>query len=269
MSRMQGVTTGFVKEVDPELGRVRVSMPIFPENIESDWAAVASPLAGKKRGALFMPEIGDEVLLAFGNGRFDTPYVVGYLWNGDQISPENTPKHRVIITPGGHQLRFEDKDPDKPAEGGRIILKSDGGHSITLEDKEPKKLEIKSTAHSILLDDTPGASKISISGGGGAVTIDMETTPPSISISNGVGSLKLDTTGVTINAPTSVTLNAPMDLTINCTTASLSAAAVTIDAAALSVNAAIATFAGAVQCSTLITNAVVSTTYTPGIGNLL
>jgi phage baseplate assembly protein gpV len=230
--------------------------------MESDWASVASPLAGKKRGALFMPEIGDEVLVAFGEGRFDTPYVVGFLWNGVDVSPESTPKHRVIVTPGGHQLRFEDKDPNKPGDGARIILKSDGGHSLTLEDKDPKKLEIKSTAHSILLDDTPGASKISISAGGGAVTIDMNTTPPSVSISTGAGTLKMDPTGVTIEAPVSVTINAPADLNITCTTA-------TVTAAALSVNSAIATFSGVVQCTTLISNAVVSSTYTPGIGNLL
>ena len=269
MSRMQGVTTGFVKEVDASLARVKVTLPTIDENLESDWASVASPLAGKKRGALFMPEVGDEVLVAFGEGQFDTPYVVGYLWNGDQMSPEGTPKHRVIVTPGGHQLRFEDQDPDKPADGGRIILKSNGGHSITLEDKAPKKLEIKSTAHTILLDDSAGASKISISAGGGAVTINLNTVPPSISLSTGAGSLSIDATGVTVTAPVSVTINAPADLNINCTTANVTAAAVTLDAAVLSVNSAIATFAGVVQCTALISDAVVSSTYTPGIGNLL
>jgi uncharacterized protein involved in type VI secretion and phage assembly len=269
MSRMPGVTTGFVKEVDASLARVKVMLPSIDETLESDWASVASPLAGKKRGALFMPEVGDEVLVAFGEGQFDTPYVVGYLWNGDQVSPEGTPHHRVIVTPGGHQLRFEDQDPDNPADGGRVVLKSHGGHSVTLEDKEPKKLEIKSTAHTVLLDDTPGAEKISISAGGGAVTIDMNTVPPTISLSTGAGSLTIDATGVTVTAPVSVTINAPLDLSINCTTANVTAAAVTLDAAALSVNSAIATFTGAVQCSTLIANAVVSATYTPGVGNLL
>ena len=42
----------------------------------------------------------------------------------------------------------------------------------------------------------------------------------------------------------------------------------TIDAAAVSVNAAMAQFSGVVQCDTLITNAVVSTSYSPGAGNL-
>jgi len=258
MSRMQGVATGFVKEVDSALARVRVSLPTIEDNMESEWASVASPLAGKKRGALFMPEIGDEVLVAFGDGRFDAPYVLGYLWNGDQVSPEDTPKHRVIVTPGGHQLRFEDKGTD---DSGRVIIKSNGGHSITLEDKDPKKIEIKSTAHTILLDDTPGASKISISAGGGAVTIDMEATPPSISISNGTGSLKLDSSGATIEAPAG--------LTINCATARVTAGTIQLDAAALNVNSAIATFSGVVQCSALISNAVVSSTYTPGVGNLI
>ena len=129
MSRMQGVATGFVKEVDASLARVqRHACPPSTTTWRATGPRLRARSPGKKRGALFMPEVGDEVLVAFGDGQFDTPYVVGYLWNGDQMSPEGTPKHRVIVTPGGHQLRFEDKDPDKPADGARIILKSDGGH---------------------------------------------------------------------------------------------------------------------------------------------
>src|ERR1051326_1930630 len=123
MSRRQGVLTAFVKRVDAELGRVQVEYSAIEENLESAWAPSATPMSGKSRGQLFMPEVGDEVLVAFHDGQFDTPFVVGYLWNGEHVSPETSPDNRVIVTPGGHQLRFEDKEGDR-----RVILKSSGGH---------------------------------------------------------------------------------------------------------------------------------------------
>ena len=49
----------------------------------------------------------------------------------------------------------------------------------------------------------------------------------------------------------------------------VSAPSVSVDAAVLSVNGALATFAGVLQCQTLIATAVVSPSYTPGVGNLL
>jgi hypothetical protein len=56
---------------------------------------------------------------------------------------------------------------------------------------------------------------------------------------------------------------------VNCTAATVNAAAMTVNAPALSVNGGIATFTGVVQCSALITNAVISPIYTPGLGNLI
>lgn len=254
----QGVVTAFVKKVDAKQGRVQVEYRSIDDKLESEWAPIASPMSGKGRGVLFMPEKGDEVLVAFHDGKFDTPFVVGFLWNGEQVSPESSPDNRVIVTPGGHQLRFEDKEGDQ-----RVILESKAGHTITLEDKEPKKLEIKSTQHTVTLDDTPGAAKISISAGtAGLVSITLNTTPPSIMVSTGAGSVNLSAAGVTVTSPAA--------LTINCTTATVNAAAVTtLNTGILSVTSGIATFAGVVQCSALITNAVVSPVYTPGIGNLI
>lgn len=211
MSLRQGVVQAFVKERDPKLGRVIVEYRTIDDKLESGWARIASPMSGKGRGALFMPEPGDEVLVAFQDGRFDSPYVVGCLWNGDQISPENTPENRVIVTPGGHQLRFEDKE----------------GH---------KKIQIKSTQHTVTLDDAPAAPNIAINAGPAAmVSIRLDTTPPSITISTGAGTISMDATGVTVTSPGSVTINA---------------------AGGLAVNAASTTFNGAVQCSALTAGAV-------------
>jgi phage baseplate assembly protein gpV len=259
MSKRSGLVTAFVKSVDAGQGRVQVEYRAIDEQLESSWAPVVSPMSGKKRGVFFMPEPGDEVVVAFGDGEFDTPYVVGFLWNGEQVSPESTADNRVIVTPGGHQLRFEDKQGD-----GRVILKSAGGHQITLEDKPPgKQLEIKSTQHTVTLDDTPGAGKITLAAGpSGLVSIALNTTPPSVTVTTATGTVSLDATGLSVTAAGALTLTAAGPATVNC-------AAATVNAGVLAVNSAIATFSGAVQCSALITNAVVSPLYTPGIGNLL
>lgn len=131
MKHYPGVVTAIVKNLnDPDgLGRIEVQFPWLSDSLRSYWASVAAPLAGKQRGLFFMPEKEDEVLVAFDKGDFHHPFIVGFLWNGVDTPPESDPKNRVIVTPGGHTLRFEDGDGRK-----KIILKSSNGHQIILDD---------------------------------------------------------------------------------------------------------------------------------------
>jgi len=133
MKQYPGVVIAIVKNLhDPEgQGRIEVQFPWLSDSLRSSWAPVAAPLAGKQRGMFFMPEVDDEVLVAFEHGSFNHPYVVGYLWNGKDIPPEADSNNRVIVTPGGHTLRFEDGDG-----GQKVILKSSSGQTITLNDSE-------------------------------------------------------------------------------------------------------------------------------------
>jgi uncharacterized protein involved in type VI secretion and phage assembly len=133
MKQYPGVVTAIVKSLnDPEgQGRIELQFPWLSDSLRSSWAPVAAPLAGKQRGLFFMPEIDDEVLVAFEHGRFEHPYIVGYLWNGVDTPPESNPDNRVVVTPGGHTLRFEDG-----AGGKKVILKSSSGQTITLDDSD-------------------------------------------------------------------------------------------------------------------------------------
>jgi len=90
MKQYPGVVIAIVKNLhDPEgQGRIEVQFPWLSDSLRSSWAPVAAPLAGKQRGMFFMPEVDDEVLVAFEHGSFNHPYVVGYLWNGKDIPPE-------------------------------------------------------------------------------------------------------------------------------------------------------------------------------------
>lgn len=131
MKRHHGVVIGIVKSLaDPDSeGKVQVEFPWLQESKRSSWAPIAVPMAGKNRGVYFMPEIDDEVLVAFEHGDFNHPFVIGFLWNGVDNPPETQPEHRLIKTPGGHEIRFEDKAGEK-----KVVLKTNGKLKITMDD---------------------------------------------------------------------------------------------------------------------------------------
>ena len=102
--RFYGVVVGIVtNNQDPEnMHRVKVRFPWLSNDVESNWARVAAPMAGKGRGAYFLPEVDDEVLVAFEHGQVDHPFVVGCLWNGkddcagvQRRRGEQPPHHQV------------------------------------------------------------------------------------------------------------------------------------------------------------------------------
>jgi uncharacterized protein involved in type VI secretion and phage assembly len=132
MAHMNGVITGKVASTDDpdHQGRVQVSFPFLGGQNESSWAPVATLMAGGGTGAWFMPQKGDEVLVAFNQDDVAHPYIIGFLWNGKDSPPDPKAENRVLTTPGGHTLRFEDGDSKK------VILKSSSGQKITLDDTE-------------------------------------------------------------------------------------------------------------------------------------
>src|SRR4029450_10081092 len=84
VQRFYGVAIGIVtNNQDPEnLHRVKLRFPWLDGATESHWARVATPMAGNKRGLYFLPEVDDEVLVAFEHGSIDFPYVMGSVCDG-------------------------------------------------------------------------------------------------------------------------------------------------------------------------------------------
>lgn len=158
MRTIPGVVTGIVMDVDDpnKVGRVRVKFPWLNAEYRSNWIPIAAPMSGKRRGHFFMPEIEDEVLVAFEQGNFDHPFVVGFLWNGVDTPPETELKNRVILTPGGHTLRFEDKDGAK-----KVVLKSNAGHRVELDDQRERiTVSDSGGVNQIVIEMQPGQIKI-------------------------------------------------------------------------------------------------------------
>jgi phage protein D/phage baseplate assembly protein gpV len=136
--RFDGVVVGIVtNNNDPQkLGRVKLKFPWLDDGNESDWARLAAPGAGKERGLFMLPEVDDEVLVAFEQGDIRRPFVVGGLWNGKDAPPADVVKGgqvqtRVLRTRIGHVIELQDE-----ASGGHILLKTKGGNLIKINDAD-------------------------------------------------------------------------------------------------------------------------------------
>jgi uncharacterized protein involved in type VI secretion and phage assembly len=135
--RFYGVTIGTVTNNKDEegLGRVKVKLPRISDTDETYWASVLTPMAGKERGIYFLPEVGDEVLVAFDQGDVNFPYILGGLWNGKDKPPETNEdgknNKRLIKSRSGHQIILDDtKDAEKI-----IIQDSTGKNEIVIDSK--------------------------------------------------------------------------------------------------------------------------------------
>jgi uncharacterized protein involved in type VI secretion and phage assembly len=134
-SRFSGVVVGVVtNNQDPEgMGRVKVKFPWLSDEDESNWARVASPMAGKERGVYFLPEVEDEVLVAFEHGDVRFPYVLGALWNGQDAPPakndDGKNNVRVIKSRSGHVVRLTDDDGKEMIE----IIDGSAKNSVVID----------------------------------------------------------------------------------------------------------------------------------------
>jgi uncharacterized protein involved in type VI secretion and phage assembly len=83
-------------------------------------------MGGKGRGTFFMPELHDEVLLAFDQGDPRLPYVVGFMWNGQDTPPGQDVRDRRITSRNGHSVRFLDATPSGGSLGALVIADAHG-----------------------------------------------------------------------------------------------------------------------------------------------
>jgi uncharacterized protein involved in type VI secretion and phage assembly len=144
-SRIYGVVSGIViNNKDPEkMGRVKVKIPRISGDEESNWARIAAFMGGKERGAFFLPEVDDEVLVAFEYGDINMPYIIGSLWNGEDKPPEQNSDGknniRIIRSRSGHVIKLDDTENNEKIE---IIDKTQ--KNMIIIEKKNNKISIKS-----------------------------------------------------------------------------------------------------------------------------
>jgi phage protein D len=194
-----GVVIGQVSDVnDPQQqGRVQLTFPWLSEDHVSDWARTVQPGAGRDRGAMVVPEVGDEVLVAFEQGDVRRPYVLGGLYNGvdtpppaplDLIDPNSgAVNRRSVVSRRGHRIDLLDQDGRTEgitlstagdglrlvmdATGTAVTVHSDGtvrveGTKGVVVDAASSKLELK--GGQIDLSSQRG---VTIDGGSGPVAV--------------------------------------------------------------------------------------------------
>jgi uncharacterized protein involved in type VI secretion and phage assembly len=182
MAPQPGVVVGVVDDLnDPEgLGRVKVTFPHLADE-PSNWARLALPMAGARRGTFFRPEKGDEVLVACEHGDIRQPYVVGALWSRTDPPPDGTGtatdnNTRVIVSRSGHRITLDD---------------TQGSERIEITDHAMKQ--------AVVLD----GSSITIQAGAGQVTI---SASGDVTVSAG-GNLNLTATETVTISGAKVTIN--------------------------------------------------------------
>jgi uncharacterized protein involved in type VI secretion and phage assembly len=114
------------------------------------------------------------------------------------------------------------------------VIRSRNGVKVTLDDQDGQEK---------LILETPGGQRVTLKDGPGSIVIED---------SNG-NSVKLETSGITVTASAKVTVNASQ---------------VAVSAGMVTVDSAMSKFSGMVQCDTLLSNSVISASYTPGAGNI-
>jgi len=161
--RYYGLVEAIVTHNDDPLheGRVRVRFPWFDPDVDSDWCRVSHFYAGGGYGAFFVPEVGDEVVIAFVHGDMRLPIVLGGVYNGvDKPVTFRTEQQNVkgLRTQSGHEIMLTDtegKEEIRVSErsGKNVIRINTQDNSITIESTDGKlilkgnEIEISATSN--------------------------------------------------------------------------------------------------------------------------
>jgi len=145
---------------DPDnLEHVKIQYPWSKENDESDWVRVSTLMAGNEQGFFFMPEVEQEVLVAFINADVKAPIIIGTLWNVNSLPPQKSDNGknniRKIRSRSAHEIVFDD---------------TSGSEKISIEDKSGGKIELDTSSNKISIlssmDITIEATNIDIKASG-------------------------------------------------------------------------------------------------------
>jgi uncharacterized protein involved in type VI secretion and phage assembly len=131
MAIVNGVVVGVVTAVD--VGTVKLNFPWLAPDHETDWVRIATVMSGNNAGSFMMPDVNDEVLVAFEHGDTRFPYVVGFTWNGVDLPPGTNVRDRKIMSKRGHMLRFLDASTDSGSTGA-LVIEDASGNRITMSE---------------------------------------------------------------------------------------------------------------------------------------
>jgi type VI secretion system secreted protein VgrG len=227
---IQGSQTAVVvgpggEEIYPDkYGRVKVQFHWDREGKKDEksscWIRCAQPIAGKSWGAIFIPRIGQEVVVSFLEGDPDRPLITGVVYNAENMPPYGLPENKTQSgfksrsSKGGggddfNELRFEDKKGEEQVyfhaqkDFKRHVehddeLKVENHQEITIHGNRTEKVETGNEKVTI----QQGNREIVVSLGNDKHKIDLGSQETeamqSITLKVGMSSLTIDQMGVTI-----------------------------------------------------------------------
>jgi uncharacterized protein involved in type VI secretion and phage assembly len=183
--RLFGVYPAVVTNIKDEdgQGRIKIRLPWTPDDDAGYevWARLVTFMAGKDRGAWFIPDPEDEVLVAFEAGDPRRPYVVGALWNGKDAPPETMDgagdnNKKSLVSRRNLRVTLDDTEGQET-----ITIKTPGGQVVTIQDG-PDLVELRDTTGHVIKLEQGG---ITISGG-------AKVTVQATEVEIGAGSLKVN-----------------------------------------------------------------------------
>lgn len=207
-----------------QYGRIKVQFPwdrLGSNNENSScWIRVAQISAGQSWGSIFIPRVGQEVVVEFLEGNPDRPIVTGSVYNATQTVPYGLPDNKTRSTiktnsstggNGFNELRFEDK-----AGSEEVFFQAQ---------KDYNKVVVNNDSTTV----QQGNRSVTISQGNNSVTVSAGND--SLTVSQGNHSITVSAGSSTINAGQSITLQVGANsITINSTGVSISGAQVSISA---------------------------------------
>jgi phage protein D/phage baseplate assembly protein gpV len=168
---------------DPdEMGRVAVKLPSLGDGppgsggIKTTWARIASVSAGNARGVMMLPQVGEEVLVAFEHGDTTRPYVLGSLFNGvDKPGDDLTQgKDGSFAVLSDKKIVATSKEDMLLTSNGQLTIKVDKDIGVTgqggLTETISKDVKITSQQGAITVEATSG--QISVKADSGQVTVE-------------------------------------------------------------------------------------------------
>lgn len=196
-SRMYGVCVGLVtKNYEQTMpGRVCVRVPVRDKKKDKDelrWARVVMPASGKRWGQYFLPEVGDQVLLAFEQGNIEKPYIVGCIpkdanaFLKEAVHAKN--RYKKIVTKNGNTIQFDDVEEGDGAQDKISIYTPKKAHQIVLDNEK----------NQIVIGDKDGKNRVRIETAEGEITLSAQHKL-TVSVGENISIvMNADTGGVTL-----------------------------------------------------------------------
>jgi len=221
-----------------QYGQIQVRFPWLRDGSETYWARVLQVWAGNNWGALFIPRVGQEVVVDFMEGNYNYPVIVGSVYNSDNMSPGSLPGTKNISgfrsrsTEGGGEDNANVLTFDDTIGSEVFYMRAEKDMAVRVENNEDYHVMNNQT---ITVDQdrtetvTRGNESVTIQQGNRNVTISMGND--SLTVSTGNQTTTVSMGSISTSAMQSITLTVgPSSITIAPSGVTISAPMVTISA---------------------------------------